>query len=496
MPARDDPKPNASRPQRFLRLAASVYVVLVAVQVVLGLRFGAAELGSVPHYGDTREYLALAEELEVDAYRGIGYPAFLAALARITGAGGLAEFPPWEESGACVAPPELATVQLAQVALVLAGLAVALGWTARSLGLGASVAVVLGGVLATDPLVLHLATAILTDAPALALSLVACAALARWVRGRRSVVAAVVFALAFVATALVRVEKTWVLAATVLATAAWCALVGRRRRALAICAVGLAGVAVVTSIGRAIATDRGRWSIAESVLHQRVVFPHLSEIRSELPRRWRRRIDPATAARYDQHIRFARREVGRLTRRDPDVRAELTDVLAREAWRTQRWAIVGDVLADAGENVFATVSFVARGLLFEAVGKEGFRELVHTDGVVWTLTRATHHAPARARAHLAASLLALLGALAVAVPVALARWRDRRAGRAPGRAEARDTLLPFALFVVANAFAFALMADLVHIRYTVFAHVLCLAAVHGLALGWALRVLRPTSRSA
>lgn len=490
MPATTVPRPERPRSQPLSRVVATAYVVVLALSLVAGLRWGAAELGSVPHYGDSREYLELAEELRVDAYRGIGYPLLLAGLGRLVGASALADFPTWEEAGPCVAPAELQIVQWVQIAVGVAALAIALSVLARPLGLGRLALVGLVLVPATDPLVLHLETAILTDAPALAGSLCACAALSRLATTGALAPSAVAFGLAFVATSLLRVEKTWVLAATALATAVWLAWRRSGRvRAAVVLGTAAGSVALVLAIGSTVATDHGRWTLRESVLHQRVVFPNLTAIRSDLPRPWKRRIDRATAERYDEHIRFARREVNRLAAGDPAVRAELTDVLAREAWRQRGWAIARDVLADACENVFATVSFLARGLLFEALGEERFRELVHTDGVAWTLTRLTQHHPGRARAHLALGAAAFAAALPLAV---LGVRRRRRAAGGAGTevATGARALVPFALFVVANACAFALMADLVHIRYAVLAHVFALACVHGSALGWAASVLR------
>jgi hypothetical protein len=59
--------------------------ILIAIQVILGVTWTVQNLGDVPHYGDTQEYLQLARTLKVDLYRGIAYPALLAAVNHFSG---------------------------------------------------------------------------------------------------------------------------------------------------------------------------------------------------------------------------------------------------------------------------------------------------------------------------------------------------------------------------------------------------------------------------
>ena len=68
--------------RRFLLL---IWIVLALVQVTLGGAWVAQNLGDTPTYSDTAEYLSLAQTLEVDAYRGVGYPASIAAVDRLVG---------------------------------------------------------------------------------------------------------------------------------------------------------------------------------------------------------------------------------------------------------------------------------------------------------------------------------------------------------------------------------------------------------------------------
>ena len=72
-------------------------------QVGLGAVWIVLNLGDIPQYGDTREYVLLARTLQVDSYRpefmiqerprGIAYPALIAAVDELPGGGGLVSEP-------------------------------------------------------------------------------------------------------------------------------------------------------------------------------------------------------------------------------------------------------------------------------------------------------------------------------------------------------------------------------------------------------------------
>jgi hypothetical protein len=71
------------------RIALLIWLALVGVHLAIGATWIAENVDTVPDYGDTGEYLQLARTLEVDAYRGIGYPAFIAGVDKLPGGAGL-----------------------------------------------------------------------------------------------------------------------------------------------------------------------------------------------------------------------------------------------------------------------------------------------------------------------------------------------------------------------------------------------------------------------
>lgn len=64
---------------RGIRALARLSLVLLALNAIVGAFWLVQNYGVVPRYGDTVEYLARAQTLEVDQYRGIFYPVLLRA---------------------------------------------------------------------------------------------------------------------------------------------------------------------------------------------------------------------------------------------------------------------------------------------------------------------------------------------------------------------------------------------------------------------------------
>lgn len=482
-----------------MRYVSYAATICAAALLAVGGAWLLLGLGDVPHYGDTIEYLALARTLEVDDYRGILYPAFLAGMDRLLGAPSiLRPFLVWHETGPCDLSPNFVGVQLVQAALSLAacvyfvfvfaartpGGARACGWRAWT-----RLALV-GALLCLDPLVAHFDLSVMTDGPALAGSLVFCAALVdlRW-RRTPPLLAGTLFVLSFLLTAGLRAEKRWVLLATVALTLlAWWLLRPRARAAaeggsgkaaLVILAVATAAAfATVTLVQRAHHRETGRWPLVSSMLQQRVVFPNVVATHDALPEWIRRKLPPPSAEYFDLHHQNGRQVIDQVTRGDAAERERMVREMAAVAWRARWGRIVLDVLKDAGENVLATPSFYVRLATYAARGEQGFRQVFHSDGTRWTYTRLEQHEPLLSRVY-----VSLAGALFL-LTLVLALARLRAARRAERGRPTRETLAyyaPLACFAALNAGLFAVSSDLVHVRYALLAHVALLLLVYSAA---------------
>jgi len=333
--------------------------------------------------------------------------------------------------------------------------------------------------IALDPLVAHFDLSVMTDALALAGSMVFCAALTdlRWRRSPPLLAGALLF-LSFLATAGLRPEKRYVLLGTALLTPLVWWLVRRRRpdrvsvapraAAPAVVALALAAFATITAVHRAVHHDSERWPLTTSMLQQRVIFRNVVATYDSLPDWIRRAIPPPAAHYFDQHHQNGRQIIDQVTRGDAQLRERMVHEMAAVAWR-ERWpSIVLDVVSDATENVLATLSFYVRMGTYAAMGEEGFRRVFPSDGALWTFTRLEQHHPALSRVY-----VVLAGALFLLVLVlALARWRAaRRASGGRLTAERVAYYAPLWVFVALNAGLFAVASNLVHVRYVLLAHV-------------------------
>ncbi len=488
---------------RAVHRSRRVLLGVLALYSLLGLLWLGRNLGAAPGYGDSREYVARAATLEVDAYRGVAYPLFLAAIDRIDPGPSLEEVmnAQWSEdpqarSGSI--PIELLAIQLVQLALWAASLAYFLRVLLPPLASGSSGLDSLGSrllflLLFADPLLAHYQLALLTDGPALSFSLVFCAALASYVlgRGSRRVSGTLLFLSALLAPSL-RVEKVWVLAGTVLgALACWLFLARKRSadsrrvprsRALQAAGIALAGVVVNLAVHRSF---RGEdpLPVGEFLLLHRVNYPNVSAVYDQLPEDIRSRLSWNQARFHDSGIVQARTVIDRVTGGDPALRRSLVEGIAGVVLR-ERWPwILLDVFRDAAENFAAPLSFYGRLGFFAWVGPEEHVRLARRDHWTrWTYKQISLYHPLATPLLLCASgLVSLLCAL-----LALTQLRSR-ATAGPARSEPSAWLawLPIGLFALANAFAFALASDLVMARYAIFAHAAWLALAYRGALGWA-----------
>ena len=495
------------------RLLSLIWLALVAIQLALGVAWLAQNLDAIPDYGDTGDYLQLAQTLEVDAYRGIAYPAFIAGVNRLPGGAGLLRSAGRGESGPKMKAGVL-YLQVIQLLASLAGLAYFLrvfvvpvepragaGWVARTAG------VLLLLLLLFDPLVVHFGLSVMTDSLALAASLVFCAALADFGLGRtRRWLSGPVLLASFVLAASLRVEKLWVLACATLATLAVWLLVQRRAkpeeralplaRALGIAALVLAGSLIVSYLHPSAQADGRRWPMYDSMLHARIVFPNVSKVYDQLPQRVQSRLSRNDARTHDTDSIVGFRVINKVTgdsgrswvkdRRQagadgtrPSAERErramletIAGVVLRERWL----ALTADIIKDALENVAATLSFYVRLGILARTG-----DVSCADGTQKTYEVLSKRRPRASLRFVASSVLLVLFSTALA---ALALARRRKSGAPWIERRTLVTWVPVAAFVLANACAFALRADMVHIRYMLLAHAAFLVLVFRGALDW------------
>ncbi len=475
------------------RFAGRVFLVLLGLQACLGVLWLAQNLGEVPYYGDSGEYLRFARTLEVDAYRGIVYPSFLALVSRVPVGAGLVEPGAWADGP----PGQFLLLQILQLLVSLASCSYFLrvlvpppSTVAGSRRLRVAFTASFAALLVMDPLVAHFDLAIMSDGLALSTCLVFSAALVEFALrpSRRRLSGALLF-LSFLAAAGLRIEKPVVLTVAVFgALGCWLALQrGLSRaerwlspaRALQIAGIVLAGDVAVLALQANARHDVGRWPVTESLLHQRVIFPHLAEVYDRLPEEVRSRLDREDARLHDDNFRAARRVIDRITEGDASLRRSMMLAMAGVVL-SERWGVIGlDVLKDAAENALATLSFYGRQGVWTCVGEEAFLDLVSSGGTSFTHRLLGQYHPRTTRLYLGTSALLFLFSSALALGHFFRRGRVRGIER--------RTLLawvPVGTLVLANAFAFALVADLVLIRYALFAHAVLLVVAYRGALAW------------
>ncbi|MGY4643129.1 hypothetical protein [Cellulomonas sp. URHB0016] len=177
-----------------VRWTAAAVAVTGVVQVLLGLWWWCANLGSIPEYGDTPEYLVESVTFAIDGYRTLAYPLVLRAAMDVGDTLGI----PWH--------PLVAGVQLVVSVLATWFLVRAVTPTMQRRWVAAVTAVVV-----TLPLPLHYTVAVLTDSLAASALLVFAAGLARVVaRDDRRPAAVVAVAGGCAASVLIRPDRTYI----------------------------------------------------------------------------------------------------------------------------------------------------------------------------------------------------------------------------------------------------------------------------------------------
>ncbi len=474
--------------------ARRAVLVLLAVQALAGLLWTAQQLGELPHYGDSNEYLRLAGTLRVDAHRGILYPAFLAGVDRISpGQTMLRPIATEHPDGVpCPVPGGVLLVQLLQLALCGAALlyffatfraVLSDAWRPSRPVMWWLCALVL-----FDPLVAHFALSIMPDALALAATLVFCAALVRFGLGLGAPApAAALLLLSFLASATLRPEKGWVLIGVAVASAAAWGWLGRRRRVAwvprqVLVSLGLVvlGMALAGLSQRAVHRDYGRPGQAEIVMNARIVFPHLADIHPALEPSTRALFSEADLAEYDKHVLNPGPVLRRVAKGDREVARRLTRELAGVALQQRAGAIAFDTVKDAVENALPGLGWYGRLAAVRVYGIRNYASFSRSDGTPWTARLMRRHHPRSTRAFV--GLSALSGAVALGILVSLLVSRRLRVDP-----QGWAAIAPCALFALGNGLLFAVHADQVNPRYTIGAGAMQLAALYALALAWARR---------
>jgi hypothetical protein len=438
-----------------------------ALQAVVGLVWWVVDLATVPAYGDTSEYLALAGTLRVDTFRTLAYPLLVRLSADTAARTGL---------------PLQVPLYLLQTAVVVA----AAWYAVRSFAPRLSRARVAGATafVAASPLVLHYAVSLLSDSLAGSLLVVALAALGRvLVHGDRRVRTAVALAGATAGATLVRAEKGTVLLAIValvlvgLLAVHWRRTRHRRPGTPLRAVAGLVVLSVVVpAIGATVlnhatqTADYGRPRLGlVSVAMSSVVWPHLSEIRDQLPARAREAISPEDAAAFDSTMNA----VLPMTKRMQDLDGggdAITGAAIRAALRCCAPAVAGTLATHSAEYAVAPLLFAKDGLPATLPGAPA--PVAGGAPTLWDVSRMAAAHPGLTRGYLWVSW----AATALLVGAGLLRWRRAGAARAVApRALGAVVLIAWLGTVVNGVFFAAAGGADPNVRYAV-ANVMVLTA--------------------
>jgi hypothetical protein len=447
---------DPSRPgmHRYVRRSL---LAIAGAHVVVGVIWWLLNLTAVPAYGDTPEYVRLAQTLDVDGYRTLAYPALVRISLELSTATGV----PWQ-----------LPLYLGQTAASV----LALWYFVRTVAPRASRASValVTAVTATTPLVLHYATTVLSDSVAAALFVVALSGAARMaVHGDTRWRTVLLTGGSAVGTALMRAEKPVVLVAVAVAFVG-IALVTRRRgpgavpaRARIRSVVPPAGLFLVAALvatvvnGATQAGDHGRPDAGlVTAAMSRIVWPHVAEIRDDLPEPVRDAISPADAATFDQNVNSILALTNLLRELDGGGDA-YTGAAIRAALRCCAPTVALQAGGDAVELAVAPLTFA--GEASRAILAEGPVE----GPTVWNLTRMDAAHPALTHVWVGlSSLVLLLVVVGGGLAVGRARGTTRRPGWSGGHTST-VVLLVWAGVVVNGCFFAAVGGGDANVRYGV-----------------------------
>ena len=478
-----------SRGRTRARVALACVALAACPQIALGVAWWAANLGAIPAYGDTSEYLGLAQTQRVDEYRTVFYPAFLRGSEAVAS---------WLHLSL---PVVVYLIQTAVAGAAIWYLAATLWTLTQTTRIGERMTwisararrLILATVtlfLLTLPLVAHFADTILPDSLAASFLVAALAALVRIavigdVRWRTIGLAL----LSVTAAEVARPEKIYVVVPVIAVTlvvvllgavrhrrrgpgaGASVRLRWRQRAALTVLVV--VPVAVVVGVDHATQTaDYGRPPLSPSVmLFNRAVWPRLEEIRPALPTAVRQVVSAADARTFDAQNNNVTGIVERL-RAAAGGSDHLLDETTRVALRCCWPAIAASTADDFGRYLVAPIVYPLDRLTGAATPTG------------WTDSRMEQARPSLTSVYIAASFLTLG---LVQLPLLLL-WLVRARPR-PRRPTVAAIAVLFGVIAV-NAALFAVTSGAeANIRYGMPSYVLLgglllwadLLAVHDLA---------------
>ena len=483
-------------------IGAGIFTLYLCVAIT----WSVANFRDIPHYGDTLYYLDAARDLKVSEHRGILYPVLLAGAGELCLEKGLAQPAPWLAEGTRhdrfthLVPAGLSCIQVLQVTLALFSLAyflyVVVGHELARAGTdsreGRTILGLLICLLLLDPLINHFNFAVMTDGLALAASLAFCAALTDLgVRKTSPRLAGIILFISYFVAAGLRVEKKWVLLATLLMSAGVWTLMNRgtearlhptwRRRLLVAFVLVCVGL-FTTNIIHDTAYKKSSWmSLGDAAIHLRLIFPHLSEVHDDLPPRAKQLITKRDAFFYDRNINNPQKLIPRVTGGDDELRRQLTRDMV-ETVIPRKWRLILlDTVRDGFANLFSTASFYSGIVAWKLGGNDLFEQWFFPDATVWNYQRIAFHHPRLSAVY----MLVSLALLSFCMPIAL-----RRAHRCVTLQSWRKTAsemavwVPVITFWLLNAASLAVTVNIVNVRYTLISHALLLVWIFTPAVKW------------
>ena len=506
------PTRHASRATR-----ARIGAIVLGLCLGVGIAWTALNLSDFPHYGDTIEYVHLARVMRVDEHRGIGYPWLLALASRWCMGEELPQRLRWEKREMprlpCSVPAGLTCLQLLQILVSIVCIAYFLYVMLARANLGADGStradkIRFAAVLALvvfDPLINHFNLSLVTDSLTFSASLAFCAALAdlAFRRTRPWAAGAMLFATFMLASGL-RVEKRWILLMTFAATILFWTLLKRRahvplspgwsRRSAA--ALALIGFGLILTIGihRAVYQKSAGTSLEagirslhgpllDTVVHYRLIFPHLSGVYDDLPERAKALISREAASFYDKNANNPSEVMFLVAGGDDRKRRELTHDLVKTVV-PRRWNLIAlDIARDVAENLLSTASFYLRIAVWRIWGDEAIQSWFPSDAAVWDYQRLTFHHPRMSTVYIFIFVVILAFSTSIALRQAYFYFRRESRGET---ARKIAIWIPVLVLWVLNAFSFAVFLNITNVRYMILSHALILVLIYNATIRWLL----------
>ena len=325
--------------------------------VAIALAWWIADVGVIPRYGDTTEYLSLSQTLRVDQFRTLLYPLLLRMVGNSVG---LVYTMQTVVALAAIAYLGSTLWTLSSRLPALRHLARARAWQRRA------VIAVFTLLVFCQPLVAHFDLSVLSDSLAASFAIAACAALIRIAAlsdtRRRTIALAL---LATVAAEWIREEKVAVVAIVVAAALIGALARHRDRRVLATLGAVLVLPATAVSLvnHQTQTADLGRPPVdAASRLFNRTVWPHMERILPLLSGEARSAVTMQQARSFDADYnrilpmdRYLRQRAGGT----PGILDAMSNAALRCCWRD----IAADTGADLARYSVPTVAYAAGVLL-------------------------------------------------------------------------------------------------------------------------------------